>query len=326
MLTPKICSQMALDAQQRGWRLLLVGGWPRDQILGYDSKDIDTEVYGVSDVDTLISWLSTYGEVSAVGRRFGVLKLSVGDLDIDVSLPRRENKIGAGHVGFVTTSDPNMTPEEAAARRDFTFNGLAWDPLSQELLDPFGGMKDLKDKRLRHIGPAFVEDPTRVLRGFQFSGRFNLIADHRTVQLCQQLLPESYTIAPEMVWVEWEKWARKSIRPSRSLAFLWRTGWITLYQELESLVGLSQDPEHHPEGSVWQHTKQTCDVMTDICDREGVTGEDRVVLMLSALLHDVGKPETTAHVLGKGIRSYGHDTQGEIPVRQFLESIGAQQR
>jgi tRNA nucleotidyltransferase (CCA-adding enzyme) len=121
----QIVQQIARSAQKRGWRLLVVGGWVRDQVLERESKDLDCEIYGPESVDTLIEWLSQFGEVNAVGRSFGVLKLEINGTDLDISLPRRENKQGQGHKGFLVEPDSTMTPRDAAARRDFTWNALA---------------------------------------------------------------------------------------------------------------------------------------------------------------------------------------------------------
>src|SRR5689334_17578494 len=117
-----------------GGRALIVGGWVRDRLMGRDSKDVDIEVYGLP-ADRLRSLLERLGRVETVGESFQVYKAG----DIDVSLPRRESKSGRGHRGFDVTGDPGMTIDEAARRRDFTVNAIAWDPLTGEYLDPCGG-------------------------------------------------------------------------------------------------------------------------------------------------------------------------------------------
>lgn len=104
------------------------------------------------------------------------------------------------------------------------------------------------------------------------------------------------------------------------------TGWLHLYPELSDLVGCEQDKSHHPEGEAFTHTLLAIDAMTVICDREVITGEDKVVLVLAALLHDVGKPSTSEFNEEKGrITSYGHDTAGVPIAERFLKSIGAPQ-
>lgn len=305
-----------------GWRVLAVGGWVRDRVIGALSKDLDVEVYGTYTIPELVQVLSALGKVDLVGRSFGVLKLRIDGIDLDVSTPRRENKAGRGHKGFLVEPDPTMTPMEAAARRDFTMNAMAFDPLSGEVLDFFGGREDLRRGVLRHVGPAFAEDPLRVLRGFQFCGRFGLAAAPETVSLCRALREEYETLPKERIWMEWEKWARKSTQPSKGLAFLVQTGWIGFYPELQALIGLEQDPVWHPEGSVWEHTKRAVDAMAAICEREGIAGEDRAILVFAALCHDLGKPAVTQVRDGKVV-SPGHDKAGEAPTRSLLARIGA---
>lgn len=303
-----------------GQRALLVGGAVRDMITGQPVKDLDFEVYGVTP-DELEATLSIVGTVNAVGKSFGVLKVKYRGFDFDVSIPRRENKVGAGHKGFIAHPDPTMTPKQAAARRDFTFNAMAYDPLTTELLDFFSGKQDLENRVLRHTSDAFAEDPLRVLRGMQFCGRFDLTETPDTLRMCRKLAPEYHTLSVERVWSEWEKWATKSVRPSAGLEFLRRTGWVWIWLELANLISLSQDPVYHPEGDVWTHTLQTVDAAVEICNREGITGDDKAVMVLAALCHDFGKIYTTEACYGR-IISHGHDKAGIEPTEQFLADIG----
>src|SRR6185295_15428423 len=129
------------------------------------SKDIDIEVYQVP-ADKLRRVLESLGRVEAVGESFQVYKVG----DIDVSLPRRESKSGRGHRGFDVTGDPTMSVADAARRRDFTINAIAWDPLTGEYLDPFDGRSDITRRMLRVVDPAtFRDDSLRVLRAVQFA-------------------------------------------------------------------------------------------------------------------------------------------------------------
>src|SRR6187399_2495565 len=141
--------EIARAVNQAGGRALIVGGWVRDRLLGRDSKDIDIEVFGLA-AGALRSLLDRLGRVEAVGESFQVYQIG----EIDVSLPRRESKAGRGHRGFDVTGDPSMTVAEAARRRDFTVNAIAWDPLDDEYIDPFDGRNDLAMRRLRAVDPA----------------------------------------------------------------------------------------------------------------------------------------------------------------------------
>ncbi|MDQ7006218.1 MAG: hypothetical protein Q9Q40_03210 [Acidobacteriota bacterium] len=309
----------------RGGRAIVVGGAVRDALLGLDSKDLDLEIYGMEAAALEQELLAAGIKVNAVGRSFGVFK--VGDADegtVDLSLPRRDSRRGRGHRGFVVTPDPRMSFAEAASRRDFTINAMGYDPLRGVWLDPWGGREDLRAGRLRHVGPAFVEDPLRVLRGFQLAARFDLEVDPATVELCRSMRDEAGTLAAERIWVEWAKWAERSERPSRGLEFLRLCGWIQLYPELEALVDCPQDPQWHPEGDVWVHTLLTCDAAVAVARREALRAEERLVLVLAALVHDLGKPETTT-IDGTRVRSRGHG-EAVATFETFLGRIDAPRR
>ena len=123
-----------------GGRAHYVGGCVRDALLGSPATDLDIEVFGI-DPERLRVLVERVAPVSLVGASFGVLK--VHGLPIDVSMPRRETKVGTGHRGFAIDADPSLDPAQAAARRDFTVNAIAWNPLDRELIDPIGGAADL---------------------------------------------------------------------------------------------------------------------------------------------------------------------------------------
>lgn len=301
---------------------LIVGGAVRDYLLGLEPKDIDVEVYHL-DVERLADVLARFGRVDAVGRSFGILKLRLPDgQEYDFALPRRESKVGAGHRGFIAAPDPRMTPQEAAARRDFTINALALTPAGT-VLDFFGGQADLRAGILRHTTTAFAEDPLRVLRAMQLAARFDLRLAPETAALCRSLLPEAATLSIERIWGEWQKWALKGRMPSSGLRILIETGWIALYPELAALIDCPQDPAYHPEGTVWQHTLHVCDAAARIAERDGLEGEQRAVLLFAALCHDLGKPAATIRDPDGRVRSPDHAQAGVEPARSFLQRIGS---
>src|SRR5262249_15277608 len=156
-----------LDAA--GYRALVVGGAVRDALLGLRPKDFDIEVYGIS-YQRLAEMLGRHGRVDLVGQSFGVVKVHpTTELQYDFSVPRRDSKFGLKHRDFQARFDESITPPEAASRRDFTINAMAYDPVACELLDFFGGAEDLSNGVLRATSDAFSEDPLRVLRGMQFA-------------------------------------------------------------------------------------------------------------------------------------------------------------
>lgn len=306
-------------------RAYLVGGCVRDWLRGLPGKDVDVEVFGVS-YEELAEGLCRWGRTDLVGRSFGVLKLTVAAGETyDFSLPRRDSKTGRGHRGFAVSLDPAITPREAASRRDFTVNALMFDPHQGGLLDFFGGRADLEAGILRHVGPAFVEDPLRVLRGMQFAGRFGLTAAPETVSLCRSMVDSHAELAVERVREEWVKWAVRSACPSRGLEFLAETGWVVHYPELAACIGLEQDPDWHPEGDVFIHTGHCLDVLAGLADWRGATEAQRMVLAFAVLLHDVGKAGTTrTEIRGGRVRvvSPGHDQAGAPLAAAFLGRLG----
>jgi len=321
----------ALDAIARtigavGGRPIAVGGCVRDHLLGIESKDIDIEVFGVA-LASLETALEDAGyTVHRVGRSFGVLKVTVehdGEREtFDVALPRRENKVGQGHRGFVVESDPEMSFSDAAARRDFTINAIGVDLSSGELLDPHGGAADLERGVLRHVSPAFSEDPLRVLRACQFAARLGLSIADETLDLCRSLEPELSTLPKERLWEEMKKLLLKSPWPSVGLCALVDTGAISLFPELHALMGCPQEPEWHPEGDVWVHNLLVVDEAARVVREEALDGDEALYVLVGALCHDLGKPLTTDTSDGR-VRSKNHEAEGEAPTRDFLGRLGA---
>lgn len=310
--------QVAQLLQQAGGRALLVGGCVRDGLIDREAKDIDMEVYGLK-VEAVEAALQDDFRLDTVGRAFGVLILK-GE-KIDLALPRRESKTGPKHSDFKIEGDPRMSPQEAAARRDFTINAISCDPLTGELIDPFGGIADLKARRIRHVSEAFSEDALRVLRGMQFVARFGLTPDPKTIQLCRGLSPAE--LPPERLWEEWKKLILKGNSISAGLGFLRDCDWLQYFPELEALVGCEQDPHWHPEGDVWVHTLHCLDAYA--AERRDDEWEDLIV-GLAVLCHDFGKPETSYTDATGRIRSPRHDVRGVPVARQFLERLTRQKK
>ena len=299
-----------------GGRALIVGGWVRDRLLDRPNKDVDLEVYGIA-APRLRELLSTIGPVNAVGESFTVYKVR----DVDVSLPRTESKIGRGHRAFAVTGDPALSPELAARRRDFTINAIAFDPLTEEYLDFYGGLADLNRGILRAVDPAtFPEDSLRVLRAIQFAARFEFDLDPGTRELCRRIPLDD--LPAERIWGEIEKLLLQARRPSIGLTLALDLGVLNaLFPELKALVGCPQEPEWHPEGDVWVHTLMVVDqARTRIDD---LAHPQQVTVMLGALCHDLGKPPTTAVVDGR-IRSMDHEQAGVEPTLTLLDRLNVQ--
>ncbi len=304
---------MCEAARAAGGRALLVGGCVRDSALGLPATDLDIEVYGISPAH-LVQILSERFEIDLVGRAFGVIK--VRGVPIDVSIPRTSSGGGRGPEEFETLSDPDMAPAEAARRRDFTINAIAFDPIAGEVIDPFGGLQDLEARVLRHTSERFAEDPLRVLRGMQLAARFELDVAAETLALCRGIEPGS--LARERVFEEWKKLVLRGRRPSCGLGFLRDCGWVRLFPELLALIGCEQDPEWHPEGDVWVHTLHCMDFFAS--ERSGEERDDLVV-GLAVLCHDLGKPGASEESESGRITAKRHEVVGEARTRSFLERM-----
>lgn len=313
------------DAIQRaGGRAVVVGGAVRDHLLGQVPKDLDVEVYQLP-LAVLENALREVGDVYAVGRSFGVLKVVVAGEEhdaIDVALPRRESKEGRGHRGFIVESDPHMPFAEAAARRDFTMNAMGVDLETGALLDPYGGQRDLSRGVLRHVSDAFDEDPLRVLRACQFAARFALEIAPETLARCHALEGELSTLPKERLFEEMKKLLVRARYPSIGLWALSSTRALSLFPELSALQGCPQEPEWHPEGDVWVHTLLVTDEAAGIAREEQLDERETLLCVLGALCHDLGKPPTTQEIDGR-IRSMNHEAAGEAPTRSFLARLGA---
>jgi len=307
--------ELCRAVQAAGGRAYLVGGLVRDRLMGStaEARDYDLEVYGL-DGGALRRLLERFGRVNAVGEAFTVYKVG----DIDVSIPRRDSKTGSGHKGFTVTGDPSMSVGEAARRRDFTINAMLCDPLSGEVLDPHGGLADLKAKRLRAVDPAtFVEDSLRVLRGMQFAARFEFGIDPATVTLCRSI--PLTDLPSERIWGEFEKLLLRSKRPSLGLQAGLDLGVIdALFPDFKALVGCPQEPAWHPEGDVWVHTLQAVDLAAGYL--ADLPMPKQVVVVLGTLCHDLGKPPTTK-VLDGRIRSLEHEAAGLPPTERVLDRL-----
>lgn len=241
--------ERVLEIARRVGNPLIVGGAVRDAAAGADPKDIDIEVHGAS-IDTLAQRFAENGfRVDEVGKQFGVLKVSKPGVvsDLDVAVPRRENRVGAGHRGFTVSHDADMTVSEAAERRDFTVNAILYDPKHQVSVDPFGGSADLKAGVLRHVSDKFSEDPLRVLRGVQLAGRFAMTMDPGTAALCRKLRPEFDDLATERVQEEWAKMFTKSVRPDLAVQALRDSAWDDTLPGLRAALA-----DHHTVESLSQ--------------------------------------------------------------------------
>ena len=285
----------------------LVGGAVRDRLLGLPPGDRDWVVVGATQAG-----MEARG-FKAVGRDFPVfLHPDTGE---EYALARTERKSGRGYRGFVVDADPSVTLEEDLQRRDFTINAIAQAD-DGTLVDPYGGARDIQARVLRHVGPAFVEDPLRVLRAARFMARFaplGFTLAPETVALMRAMVDsgELDALVPERVWQELRR-ALASTRPSAFLSTLRDCGALAVVlPEVDALYGIPQRAEYHPEIDTGIHQEMVCDMAARLAPGDARIG-------FAALVHDLGKALTPADVLPKHI---GHEHAGVKPVIALCERL-----
>jgi len=296
-------------------RTYLVGGAVRDALLA-DEAGPDSETH-TGDRDFVVVG-ATREEMLArgfkpVGRDFPVfLHPDTGE---EYALARTERKSARGHRGFVVDADPAVTLEEDLQRRDFSINAIARDD-DGNLIDPHGGLRDLRARLLRHVGPAFAEDPLRVLRAARFMARlaplgFSIAPE--TTDLMRRMAAdgELAELPAERVWQELIR-ALVSPKPSAFLRTLRETGALReLLPEVDALYGVPQRAEYHPEVDTGVHVELVCDMAAMLAPGDDVVG-------FAALVHDLGKALTPADVLPKHI---GHEHAGLGPLRALCDRL-----
>ena len=218
--TERVLNQL----EEAGFDAYIVGGSVRDTLMGFPSKDIDIEVYGGT-ANQIAKTLKKIGQVDEVGKAFGVLKIRLGEEDFDISLPRKDSKIGDGHRGFYISVDHNLSLEEATERRDYTINALMYSHKHGFIIDKHNGLEDLDKKQLKHVSDAFDEDPLRVLRGVQMSSRFNMTLHPDTIEKAKSLKNSFNELAVERVQIEFQKLYEKGKSSHKALKLLQETEW-----------------------------------------------------------------------------------------------------
>ncbi len=303
-------------------KALLVGGSIRDFIMGKISKDFDLEIYGL-EPEKIKEILQQTNKISEVGQ-FGILKIySENNIDIDISIPRADSKTDSENNGFEVKSNPYMSIQNAAKRRDFTMNSLAADPLTGEVYDYFDGIEDIKNRILRVTDEErFKDDPLRSLRAIQFIGRFGLEVDKKSIPIIEEMIPLIKDLPKERIAEEWKKLLLKSDKPSLGLSAGMMLGMFEkLHSEFIDLRKTEQDPKWHPEGDVWIHTLMSIDEAAKIVRRESLDEKKSLTIMLATLCHDLGKPITTENIDSQ-IKSTGHEQEGVGIAKSFLKNIG----
>lgn len=294
-----ICCATIIMMMPATHNTFMVGGAVRDELLGLAVRDRDWVVVGSTEQSLLDE-----GFVR-VGLDFPVFLHPV--TKEEYALARTERKSGPGYKGFQVHADPSVTLEQDLSRRDLTVNAIAKDGAGV-LIDPFGGVADLRSGVLRHVSEAFREDPVRVLRVARFAARYpGFVVAAETQALMREMVGsgEVDALVPERVWQEIAKGLMEQ-RPARMLEVLQQCGALArVLPEVAALEGISQPLEHHPEGCVLRHVRL-------VLDQAAVAGASLAV-RYACLVHDLGKGLTPAEMLP---RHLGHEQKSESMAAQ----------
>lgn len=287
-----------------GLEVYRVGGVVRDRLLGRPASDADYVVVGASPAHMIERGFRP------IGRDFPVFLHP--DSQEEYALARTERKTGRGYHGFVFHTGPDISLEADLARRDLTINAMAEDAEGR-IIDPFNGRRDLEQRILRHVSPAFREDPVRVLRLARFAARFSgFSAAAETMALCRAMVDDGELdhLVPERVWQELAA-ALMEERPSRCFMLLHEVGALgVILPELDRLFGVPQVARYHPEIDAGVHVM----MVIDQAARLGGCLEAR----FAALLHDLGKGLTPKAELPRHI---GHEKRGLAPIRAVCDRL-----
>lgn len=284
----------------------IVGGAVRDELLGLPVQDRDWVVVGAAPEEMIAAGYRP------VGRDFPVFLHP--QTHEEYALARTERKVAAGYTGFTVHADPSVTLEEDLGRRDLTINAMAETP-DGELIDPFGGEEDIKRRRLRHVSPAFVEDPVRILRVARFAARFaplGFTVAEETVELMRRMVGsgEVDALVPERVWQELLR-ALGEDKPSAFFQVLKDCDALAaLFPEIYRLWGVPQPVQYHPEVDTGVHVMMVLDAAAHLT-------KDTVV-RFAALMHDLGKGTTPPE---EWPRHIAHEHRGARLVEGLCERL-----
>jgi tRNA nucleotidyltransferase (CCA-adding enzyme) len=301
---------IANKIRQEGGKLYLVGGAVRDSLLGKTTHDEDYCVTGLS----YEKFQEIFPEAHVRGKAFAVF-----DIDgKEFALARTESKIGIGHKEFKIKADPKISIEEDLARRDITINSMAKDILTGEIIDPFKGQGDLKNKIIKATTEHFKEDPLRVYRVARFAAQLEFEVEEETIKQMSELKNELDTLSRERVFTELSK-ALLTEKPSIFFEILRRANVLDIhFKEIKDLIGAEQPAKYHPEGDAYNHTMLVLDMSADMTKNFEINR--KLEIRFSALVHDLGKGLTPKEEYP---HHYGHENTGVELVEKLGNKINA---
>lgn len=295
--------QMAKKIEKEGGTLYLVGGAIRDELLKKQIYDKDYCVVGISKE----TFLKLFPEAKVLGKSFEVFEID----HVQFALARKETKSGIGHKEFEIETGKDITIEEDLARRDITINAIAKNVSTGEIIDPFNGVKDIEEKRIRATTKAFCEDPLRVYRVARIAAQTEFIVEETILKQMEGLKQELKTLSKERIFTELKK-ALQSDKPSIFFEVLRKANILDVhFKEIYDLIGSLQPEQYHPEGDSYNHTMIVVDKSVELTND--------VAIRFACLVHDLGKGVTPKEMYP---HHYGHDEKGIYLVEELSKRIG----
>lgn len=269
-----------------GGKIYLVGGAVRDFIMGRKANDTDFVVRNICMKD-LEGLLSNHGKVIRQ-KKFGIIKLYTDGICYDFALPRREKKVGTKHTDFEIEFSPSISIEDDLFRRDFTINAMAIELASNIVIDPYGGVDDIKAKTIKMVNPmAFGEDPLRILRGLRFASCLDFTIEELTLEKMNDMAPGLEDVSSERIYGEIIKTFSGANVPSKFFTLAPESVLKQIIPEIIPLKGLKQPRKFHVSDA-FGHSMAALDAV-----------EKDVMLRLIMLMHDLGKAKTMRNIQGK---------------------------
>lgn len=283
--------EIAKIINENGGRLYLVGGAIRDKQLEKQNYDEDYCVTGISTK----KFKELFPNAKIRGKSFEVFDIEKKEF----AMARKEKKIGSGHKEFKIDTNEDITIQEDLARRDITINSIAQDVITKEIIDPYGGINDIKNKIIRATTNSFKEDPLRAYRVARFSATLGFSVDEKTIKMMKEMKEELETLSAERVFTEFKK-ALQSEKPSIFFEVLKKADVLDVhFKEIYDLIGSIQPIKYHPEGDSYNHTMIVVDKVSKITDN--------LEVRFAALVHDLGKGITPKEMYP---HHYRHDIKG----------------
>lgn len=291
--------EIAETIKQNNGTLYLVGGAIRDEIIGKEIYDKDYCITGISKE----KFLELFPKAKILGKSFEVFEIA----HMQFALARKETKQGKGHKEFRIETGEKITIEQDLERRDITINAIAKDVLTGEIIDPFNGRNDIKNKTIRKVSDAFKEDPLRVYRVARIAAQTEFEVEKETLKQMENLKEELITLSKERIFIELRK-ALETKKPSIFFNVLRSANVLEVhFKEIYDLIGSLQPEQYHPEGDSYNHTMIVVDKSTELTEDTAIR--------FACLVHDLGKGVTPKELYP---HHHGHDEKGV----KLVENLG----